>query len=80
MNEKGSLLDELRTWFNNEAPALAAIGCRLDFNESLFDRDKHSTTITVTSARRIAQLVVWDTVEAELSMGDLTSGRRGRRA
>jgi hypothetical protein len=46
----------------------------LEFKESPPDRDKQSVSMMIASTRRIAQLVVWDTGEAELGMGDVSSG------
>jgi hypothetical protein len=71
----GSVLDDLRSWFEAHQNSLAADGYQVEFTESPADRDKLSAWVTITSARRIGQLVIWDTGEAELSMADVASAR-----
>jgi hypothetical protein len=68
------VLDDVRAWFADSGPALAAIGYQLELKESPPGRDKHSISVIITAARRTAQLVVWVTGEAELSMADATAG------
>lgn len=68
------MLSELQEWFAARKAVLAASGYVAEFAESPPDREKPSATITIASARRIGQLTVWSTGEAELSMGDVTSG------
>ena len=69
----GSVLDALRAWFDAHESSLADDGYQVEFAESPVGRDKLSASVTVASARRIARLVIWDTGEAELSMGDVAS-------
>ena len=73
MTIEGSVLDALRAWFEARKSSLASDGYDAEFTESPPDRDKQSASVTVASARRIARLVIWDTGEAELSMGDVAS-------
>jgi hypothetical protein len=49
-------------------------GYQVDFAKLPPDREKPSVSITIASARRISQLTLWSTGEAELSMGDSDSG------
>jgi hypothetical protein len=74
MTESRYVLDQLRTWFADNNLALTASGYQLELTESPSDRNKQSVSVMIASDRRIAQLVVWDTGEAELSMGDVSSG------
>jgi len=69
----GSVLDALRTWFDAHESSLAHEGYQVEFAESPADRGKLSASVTVASPRRIARLVIWETGEAELSMGDVAS-------
>jgi hypothetical protein len=69
----GSVLDALRAWFDAHESSLAADGYRVEFAESPPGRGKLSASVTVASARRIGRLVIWDTGEAELNMGDVAS-------
>jgi hypothetical protein len=74
MKGNSHVLDELRAWFTRNKSTLVAIGYHLEFKESPPDRGKQSVSVIIASAKHIAQLVVWDTGEAELSMGDVSSG------
>jgi hypothetical protein len=74
MTSETRMLDELQAWFASCKTALVDNGYQVDFTESPADRDKPSASITIASARRIGQLTVWSTGEAELSMGDADSG------
>ena len=68
------MFDDLRAWFEAHKSSLARRGYVVEFAESPSDRSKRSASVTVSSARRIGRLVIWDTGEAELSIGDATSG------
>jgi hypothetical protein len=67
----GSVLDDLRSWFEAHQNSLVADGYQAEFTESPADRGKLSASMTITSSRRIGRLVIWDTGEAELSMADV---------
>lgn len=71
---KGDVLYGLQAWFAGRKGELADSGYQVEFTESPPDRDKSSVSITVASARRIGQLTVWSTGEADLSLGDADSG------
>jgi hypothetical protein len=73
MTNEARVLDELQAWFTSCRPALVDGGYQVDFTESP-DRGKPSVSITIASARRISQLTLWSTGEAQLSMGDADSG------
>jgi len=73
MTRKGSLLNDLRVWFDAQEISLIDNGYHAEFANSPSDRGKQSASVTITSAQRIGQLVIWDTGEAELSMGDVAS-------
>jgi hypothetical protein len=66
-------ISDLRVWFEARRDTLATLGFTADFKDSPSDRAKRSAALTVTSPRRIGQLVVWDTGEAELSLADIRS-------
>jgi hypothetical protein len=67
------VISDLRTWFEERRSALADLGLNVDFKDSPSDRAKRSAALTVASSRRIGQLVVWESGEAELSFGDVES-------
>jgi hypothetical protein len=75
MTSETLVLSELRAWFAGRKAVLADSGYQVEFAESPPGRERPSVSITVASARRIGQLTVWSTGEAELSMGDADSGR-----
>jgi hypothetical protein len=70
---EGSVLDDLRAWFEGHGNSLAGDGYQVEFAESPSDRSKLSASLTISSAQRVGRLVIWDTGEAELSMGDVAS-------
>jgi len=67
------VVSDLRTWFEERKAVLAGLGLNADFKESPPDRAKRSASLTIASSWRIGQLVVWDTGEAALSLGDAAS-------
>jgi hypothetical protein len=69
-----SVIPDLRAWFDAHRASLLGEGYQAEFTESPSGRDKQSPSVTLTSAGRIGQLVIWDTGEAELSMADVASG------
>ena len=73
MTTRGEVLDGLRTWFATHEASLTADGFHMEFSEGPSDRAKLSASVIITSAQRIGQLVIWETGEAELSMGDIAS-------
>jgi hypothetical protein len=73
MVDKRDVLTSLRAWFDGRRVALADCGLKVDFAESPPDRAKRSASVTIASSSRIGQLVVWDTGEAELTLGDVGS-------
>lgn len=74
MTNETQVLSELRAWFAGHKATLADSGYQIEFAESPPDRGEPSAAVTVAWARRIGQLTVWSTGEAELSMGDADSG------
>ena len=67
------VISDLRTWFEDRRAALADLGLNADFKDSPSDRAKRSAALTIASSRRVGQLVIWDTGEAELSLADAAS-------
>jgi hypothetical protein len=65
------VISDLRAWFEDRREALTDLGFKADFEDSPSDRAKRSAALTVASSRRIGPLVVWETGEAELSLGDV---------
>jgi hypothetical protein len=74
MTSETRVLDELQAWFTSCKAALVDSGYQVELAKSPPNRDKSSASVTIASARRIGQLTVWSTGEAELSMGDADSG------
>jgi hypothetical protein len=73
ITRRASVLTDLRAWFDARHTSLLGDGYQAEFTASPSDRDKQSASVTLTSAERIGQLVIWDTGEAELSMADAAS-------
>jgi hypothetical protein len=73
MHEKDGL-DELRLWFIARKASFAQAGYKADLVESPADRGKRSVSVTIASDRKIGQLVLWNSGEAELGMADVASG------
>jgi hypothetical protein len=73
MRGMNDVISDLKAWFEDRKTTLIDLGLRADFNDSPSGRAKRSAVLTVASAQRIAQLVVWETGEAELSLGDVGS-------
>jgi hypothetical protein len=61
-------------WFIGREAALTRDGYKADLVESPEEREKRSVSVTIASARRIGQLVLWSTGEAELGMADIAPG------
>jgi hypothetical protein len=74
MTNEARVLDDLQAWFTSCGAALVDGGYQVDFTKSPPDREKPYVSITIASARRISQLTLWSTGEAQLSMGDADSG------
>ncbi len=73
MRGMNDVISGLRTWFEDRRAALTDLGLKADFKDSPSGRAKRSAALTVASSQRIGQLVVWETGEAELSLGDVGS-------
>jgi hypothetical protein len=67
------VISDLKAWFEDRRTALTELGFVADFKDSPRGRAKRSAALTVASSRRIGQLVVWETGEAELNLGDIGS-------
>lgn len=65
------MLSDLRKWFDDRRAGLADLGFHAEFAESPPDRIKRSASVIVASSSRVSQLVVWDSGEAELTLGDV---------
>jgi hypothetical protein len=74
MRSETQVLNDLQAWFASNKVVLANSGYQVEFTESPPHRAKSSASIAIASVRRIGQLTVWSTGEAELSMGDAGSG------
>jgi hypothetical protein len=73
MTDETDMLTDLREWFDDRRGGLADLGLEAEFAESPPDRVKRSASLMIASPSRIGQLVVWDTGEAELTLGDVGS-------
>jgi hypothetical protein len=67
------VLTNLRAWFDGRSTRFADRGLQAEFTESPTGRAKPSASVMIASSARIGQLVVWDTGEAELTLGDVGS-------
>src|SRR5271170_2895133 len=74
MTNEAQIIDDLQIWFAKCKAALLGDGYQVELAKSPPDRGKPSVSITIASSRRIGQLTVWSTGEAELGMGDADSG------
>jgi hypothetical protein len=74
MMQEKDVLDELRFWFIGRKDALPRAGYKADLVESPAEREIRSVSVTIASARRIGQLVLWSSGEAELGKADVASG------
>jgi hypothetical protein len=61
-------------WFIGREAALTRDRYKADLVESPEEREKRSVSVTIASARRIGQLVLRSTGEAELGMADIAPG------
>lgn len=68
------ILDHLRPWADERAADLAVRAIYLEVTDGPVDRDKRSAWVDVDSPTRSVRLVVWDSGEATLSVGDLATG------
>lgn len=73
MTDGRDVLTELREWFDDRSARLADLGLQAEFSESPPDRVKRSASVMIASSSRVGQLVVWDTGEAELTLGEVGS-------
>jgi len=74
MTDETNMLTDLREWFDDRREKFADLGLQTTFAESPPDRAKRSASLMISSPFRVVQLVVWDTGEAELMLGDVGSG------
>jgi hypothetical protein len=68
------LIDKLEEWANDHAAALAAKSIQLSVTHSQGMRDKESAWIDIDSLKRSVRLIIWESGEATLSVGDLSTG------
>ena len=73
MTDGRDVLNDLREWFAERSGGLAELGLQAEFAESPPDRVKRSAWVMIASSSRVGQLVVWDTGEAALTLGDIGS-------
>jgi hypothetical protein len=73
MNNEIGVLHDLRAWLDAHRSELAENGYQIDYSESPQDRMKRSASLMIASSRRVGQLILWETGEAELSLGDISS-------
>jgi hypothetical protein len=73
MKGRRDVLTDLREWFDNRSAGFADLGLQAEFAESPPDRVKRSASVMIASSSRVGQLVLWDTGEADLTLGDAGS-------
>jgi hypothetical protein len=66
------ILDDLREWFSDHDAELARGGYHAELAESPPERQRRAVAVVISSSQRIGRLVVWDTGEAQLSMGEVS--------
>jgi hypothetical protein len=69
-----SILDHLQPWVARRAADLATRNVVLTVTPGPVERDKRSAWIDIDSPRRSVRVVVWDSGEAVLEVGELSSG------
>jgi hypothetical protein len=69
-----SLLDDLQSWVERRAPDAAAEDIHLSLTRGPAHRDKQSAWVDFDSPARSVRLVVWDSGEAVLTVGDVAAG------
>lgn len=74
MTEGRDVLTDLRKWFDDRTAGLADLGFQTEFSESPPDRVKRSVSVMIASSSKIGQLILWDSGESELLLGDVGSG------
>jgi hypothetical protein len=73
MTNETDMLTGFREWFDGHREKLVDLGLQAEFTESPPGRAKRSASLMIASSSRIVQLVMWDTGEAELTLGDVGS-------
>jgi hypothetical protein len=68
------LFDHAQGWFDAHALALGRRSVRGSLTTGPADRDKRSIWVEFESGRRLVRVVIWDSGEAVLTVGDLESG------
>jgi hypothetical protein len=75
MTNEICILQDLRAWFDSHRSELTENGFEIDYFESPQDRMKRSSSLMIASSQRVGQLVIWETGEAELGLGDISSSK-----
>lgn len=70
-----ALLRQLKDWYAGHAGELTAAGLTVKLDESPPDWLKTSAWLNVDSDQHLAELIVWDTGEAEFALADTTTGQ-----
>jgi hypothetical protein len=68
------VIGDLRQWFDDNRNMLIDLGLTAEFSPSPPERANRSGVLAIESPRHMGQLQVWETGEAELSVGDIGSG------
>jgi hypothetical protein len=67
---KRELLDSLRDWYSAHVDEMAERGIILTFGRSDDERPKQAAWLGVERGERLAEIIIWDSGEAELVIGE----------
>lgn len=67
------VIENLRQWFEQNAPALRERGFEVSLESGPSKANKASAWIDIDSAAALGQLIVWETGELDLQVGDRDS-------
>ena len=71
---ESQLLDDVGRWVERNRDRLVARGLRVELTHGLEHHDKLASWVDIDSATRLVRLIVWDSGEANLAVGDVPSG------
>lgn len=69
-----AILPRLKQWHVDHRDELTAAGLTTRLRESPPEWPKASISLEIDGGRRLSQLIVWDSGEAELDLADLDTG------
>lgn len=73
MSDEKGVLRDLSSWLEAHESGLTARGYQVEYTESPEDRPKKSASLMISTEQRVGQLILWETGEAELGLGDIST-------